>query len=178
MKKQTWVLVSIVLITTLGLTYFITEKNTPSAIKQPTYQQITTRPEFSLPDIDGNVRSIKEWDGKYIVLNFWATWCPPCQKEIPDFIEMQKKYHANNLQFVGVAIDDEEIVRRFTLEKGINYPSLIAEVAGIDIAKQYGNRTGALPFSVIIDPSGQVVFQHAGILSEKKILSFTNFEGH
>ena len=134
---------------------------------------ISLRPDFSLPDIQGDVRNIKEWDGKFIVLNFWATWCPPCRKEIPEFIALQKEYADLGLQFVGVAIDDQESVSQFSMEMDINYPNLIAETQGIDLARQYGNTHGALPFSVIIGPKGQILARQIGILSRAKILQIT-----
>ncbi|MBV1875242.1 MAG: TlpA family protein disulfide reductase [Cycloclasticus sp.] len=128
------------------------------------------RPEFSLPDLQGEPRNIKEWDGKYIVLNFWATWCPPCLKEIPEFIAIQKEYGEFNLQFIGVAIDNEVSVNQFALEMGMNYPNLVAEMQGIELARQYGNAMGALPFSVIINPEGQIITRQVGLLERSKIL--------
>ena len=78
-------------------------------------------------DLDGNLRNIKEWDGKLILLNFWATWCPPCKKEIPVFIELQTAYKDQNFQIIGIAIDDEEAVAEFAKHIGINYPTLLTE---------------------------------------------------
>lgn len=122
-------------------------------------------PEFSLPDIDGKPRSIREWDGKIIILNFWATWCPPCLRETPLFVELQETYGSQGLQFIGVAIDDLQAVRDFTNTYGINYPILIGAEEAIKIAKQYGNRAGVLPFTLIIDRSGRVALEQMGELT-------------
>ncbi|MBQ0724163.1 MAG: TlpA family protein disulfide reductase [Cycloclasticus sp.] len=135
-----------------------------------------SRPDFSLLDLEGEVRHINEWDGQYIVLNFWATWCPPCRKEIPEFIALQKKYGSAGLQFIGVAIDDTEAVSQFAMEMGFNYPNLIAESEGIALANQYGNTYGALPFSVIINREGQIIGRQVGLLSTQKILQLTQLQ--
>ena len=132
------------------------------------------RPEFSLADLQGKVHDIKEWDGKVLVINFWATWCPPCRKELPAFVELQEKYAAKGLQFVGVAVDTPQNVSDFVDTYGVNYPMLVAELEAIDIGKKYGNRFGALPYTVIVDRSGKIVFVHRGELpkeiAEKSIL--------
>ncbi|HKK05936.1 MAG TPA: TlpA disulfide reductase family protein [Gammaproteobacteria bacterium] len=120
----------------------------------------THRPDFKLPDVDGKAHSIGQWDGKVILLNFWATWCPPCRHEIPDFIKLQKAYKGKGLTIVGVAIDTAQNVRDFVDPMGINYPILHGQNEAIDIAKSYGDRLGVLPFTVIIDRSGKVVYRH------------------
>ncbi|HIG78693.1 MAG TPA: TlpA family protein disulfide reductase, partial [Cycloclasticus sp.] len=104
---------------------------------------------------------------------FWATWCPPCRKEIPEFIALQREYRPSNLQFIGVAIDDAVSVDTFAMDIGINYPNLIAEMEGIDLATEYGNALGALPYSVIINPAGHIIFRQVGLLSGDKILNVT-----
>ena len=124
------------------------------------------RPEFAAPDLDGELRNIKEWDGKIIFLNFWATWCPPCLKEIPEFIELQNTYGEQGFQIVGIAIDDEEAVRDYVEEVGMNYPSLVAEADGVLLAKRYGNGIGALPYTVIINRDGEISDTFRGELSK------------
>ena len=123
-------------------------------------------PDFSLPDIDGNIRHSGEWAGRVQVINFWATWCPPCRSETPMFVDMQEKYSAAGLQFVGIAIDDHDKVQDFMDTYGINYPMLIGDDNAIDVAKQYGNRFGALPYTVIIDRKGRIQHVQRGELKQ------------
>lgn len=122
------------------------------------------RPEFTLPDLDGRQRSITEWDGKVVALNFWATWCPPCLKEVPEFVSLQEKYRAQGLQFIGVALQKPEEVREFVAEHEVNYPILAGELEVIKLAEAYGNNIGALPYTVIIDRNGQIAHVKPGIL--------------
>ena len=140
---------------------------------QPTPSQMnsaigTQRIEFGAEDLNGDFRNIKEWDGKIILLNFWATWCPPCKKEIPDFIELQHAYGEQGFQIVGIAIDEEDAVREYAEEVGMNYPSLIAQADGVGLAQRYGNRAGVLPYTVIIDRDGEISSTFTGELSKKR----------
>jgi len=134
-------------------------------------QAMLDRPasEFSLPDMSGTVRNSHEWDGKVVILNFWATWCPPCRKETPMFVEMQEQYGATGLQFIGIAIDNAEKVQDFMDTYGINYPILIGEDNAIKIAKDYGNRYGALPYTVVIDRNGNIQFVQRGEMTREMI---------
>ena len=122
------------------------------------------RPEFTLPDLDGRRRSITEWDGKVVALNFWATWCPPCLKEVPEFVSLQEKYRAQGLQFIGIALQKPEEVREFVAEHRVNYPILAGELEVIKLAEAYGNSIGALPYTVIIDRNGHISHVKPGIL--------------
>jgi peroxiredoxin len=131
-------------------------------------------PEFTLPDLDGAPHNIREWHGKVIVLNFWATWCPPCRKETPMLVELQDKFGPQGLQLVGVAIDKTEKVEEFMDTYGVNYPMLIGVDDAIEIAKSYGNRFGALPYTVIIDRNGHIAHVQRGELERDVALKTIN----
>jgi len=126
------------------------------------------RPEFAAADLQGNLRNINEWDGKLIFLNFWATWCPPCKKEIPDFIELQNTYGDQGFQIISIAVDEEEAVRAYAEEMGMNYPVMAVQMEGIGLAKRYGNGIGILPYTVIIDRDGEISYTIAGELSKER----------
>jgi peroxiredoxin len=124
------------------------------------------RPSFTLPDHDGQPRQISEWDGKVLLVNFWATWCPPCKKEIPALIALQKRLGPRGLQVIGVAIDQPDLVRAFAEDIGINYPSLVGELEAANVIKDWGNRYGTLPYSVVVDRQGRIAATKLGELSE------------
>jgi peroxiredoxin len=112
------------------------------------------RPDFALHDTADKLHDIKQWQGKVILLNFWATWCPPCRREIPAFINMYDKYHAKGFVVVGVALDSKQNAIDFVDPLGINYPILVGEENGIALTQTYGNDLGVLPYTVIIDRKG------------------------
>jgi peroxiredoxin len=118
--------------------------------------------EFSLHDLQGKAHQFSEWDGKVRVLNFWATWCPPCRRETPMFVEMQEQLGSQGLQFIGVAIDEKQKVKDFMDTYGVNYPMLIGTEDAIEVAEQYGNRFGALPWTVVIDREGTIIHAQGG----------------
>ncbi len=125
----------------------------------------SARPDFSLTDVAGEIRNIGEWDGKVLAINFWATWCPPCIKEIPEFIEIQHKFEEQGLQFIGIALQRPEEVTEFMEKHGMNYPVLAGEMEVIKIAESYGNDIGALPYTVIVDRKGLIRFVQKGPLA-------------
>ncbi len=131
-------------------------------------------PDFNLPDVSGNQHNISEWQGKIRVINFWATWCPPCLKEIPEFMALQEQYSAKGLQFIGIAIDDQEPVEEYLAKTKINYPVLIGGVTGIALAHQLGNSIDAVPFTLVVNQQGQIIHKHPGEFSREQIMEIIN----
>ncbi len=126
---------------------------------------------FGFPDINGQMQSVQQWQGKILLINFWATWCAPCLKEIPEFIHWQQEYRDRNVQFVGIAIDDRQAVAGYMRGAPINYPILIAGDAGSLLSRQLGNIINAVPFTVIINPQGQILHRQPGELSKQQFLT-------
>ena len=129
------------------------------------------RPLFKLKDLEDKVRDIKEWDGKVLMINFWATWCPPCRREMPAFIDLQEKYQDKGFSIIGIALDEKQAIIDFTDPMGMNYPILLAEHEGITLTKAYGNSLGVLPFTVVIDRKGNIIHR------QRIELSFEQVEG-
>lgn len=122
-----------------------------------------------LPDLNGQTQGIGQWRGSVVVVNFWATWCAPCREEIPILISLQDKYGAQGVQFVGIAIDQRDKVAAFAREFKINYVILLGGLESIDLARQVGNRVGALPFTVVVDRNGRIVSRELGKVKEAEL---------
>ncbi|WP_295624766.1 TlpA disulfide reductase family protein [uncultured Nitrosomonas sp.] len=123
----------------------------------------------SLPDLQGENQEVSQWLGKVMVVNFWATWCTPCREEIPEFIEAQKKYGEQGLIFIGIAIDQADKVKMFSQEFGINYPVLVGSFDTWSLLEAAGNRHSALPYTVVINRSGELVENYLGRVDLKKL---------
>lgn len=125
--------------------------------------------QASINDLDGKPQALAQWRGKVMVVNFWATWCPPCRAEMPEFVKLQGKYGENGLIFVGIALDEKDKVQAFADEIGVNYPVLLGELEAVGLSRKLGNRLGGLPFTVIIDRSGRIAATEMGELSPARL---------
>lgn len=112
-------------------------------------------PEFRLPDTGGEFREHTDWPDKLLLINFWATWCGPCRKEMPDLMALRERY-AGQVEVVGIAIDRPDVVVEFVQELGIAYPILIGDGSAMAMMREYGNPAGALPFTLLTDRDYQV----------------------
>jgi peroxiredoxin len=117
-------------------------------------------PDFTLPQLDGNSLTLSEFKGKVIILNFWATWCPPCRREIPDFIELYENYKDEGLQIIGVNLDggDTRPIKQFLEEYKINYSVVLGDG---NIIEDYGG-IRAIPTTFIIDREGNIREKYIG----------------
>jgi len=124
-------------------------------------------PDFELKDLNGKTVKLSDYRGKAVLLNFWATWCPPCKAEMPWFVDMQNRYAAQGFQVVGVSMDDggPNDVIKFTREIGVNYPILMGKET---VAEQYGS-VEFLPTSFFIDRNGNIVDRVFGMAERKDI---------
>jgi len=123
----------------------------------------------SLQDLAGHHRRLSEWKGSVILCNFWATWCAPCREEIPMLDALRGEYARFGFEVVGIAVDNAAKVRDFAAKYAISYPILIAEAEGLDLMRKVGNTAGALPYTVILDRTGQILSRKLGILRKDEI---------
>ena len=114
----------------------------------------------------------QEWGGKVLILNFWATWCPPCVEEMPVLDQIQKEFGQQKLLIVGIGIDSPSNIGQFLEKTPISYPVALGGLEGSQIAKSLGNAQGGLPFTVVISPSGKIQGRKLGKISEDELRSF------
>jgi peroxiredoxin len=141
----------------------------PAAAPGPTPEAATAPkipeqlPEITLPGVDGVPRNLRDWQGRPLVINFWATWCEPCRREIPLLRALRHERSAQHLEVVGIAVDLLDAVRKYIPSHGIDYPVLVGEQGGLAAVSAFGMDT-VLPFSVFVDRRGRVVTLKVGEL--------------
>ena len=118
---------------------------------------------------DGKLANLNEWQGKVLVVNFWASWCPPCVEEMPALDHLQQEYLQKNVLFVGIGIDSPSNIREFLKNTPVSYPIVIGGLEGSNVSKQMGNTQGALPYTVIIDARGRSVYTKLGKIDEDEL---------
>ena len=120
-------------------------------------------PQISLPGLDGRPHALGDYRGKLLIVNFWATWCEPCRREIPLLKSLRTEYAANGLEIVGIAVDSRDDVAKYVSSHGIAYPVLLGERGGLEAASAFGMDV-VLPFSVFADRAGHIVALKIGEL--------------
>jgi len=123
----------------------------------------------TLPDLQGKKQPVSQWKGKVLVVNFWATWCEPCRREMPEFIELQDELRDQGLLFIGIALDQKSKVQQYSKEIGVNYPVLLGGIEAMELAEAAGNRYAVLPFTVIFNRNGEIASTHVGRIARGKL---------
>lgn len=139
--------------------------------------QISSALLFTTPltNIQGAQQNLSQYKGKIIVLNFWATWCPPCREEMPELSQLQLEYKNRNVVVLGIAEDELPLVKEYLQSSPVSYPIFIAENEGMNLGADLGNDKGVLPYTVIIGADGRVIDTFYGRISkpllEKSLLN-------
>jgi len=116
----------------------------------------------TLTDADGTPQSLAQWRGTPVIVNFWATWCEPCVREMPDLQRLRDAYASRGLQVLGLAIDQPARIRSFRDQLQLTVPLFAAAAAGSDLMRALGNASDALPYTVLISRTGSVLWRHLG----------------
>lgn len=122
-------------------------------------------PKISGKSYDGKMIDTSKYTGKVLIIDFWATWCPPCRKEIPGFIALQKQYALKGLQVVGVSFDEEEADhKQFAKREGLNYPSILGKdnVAAVSSVEKKIGAIEGIPTTIVVDRQGNIRYVHVG----------------
>ena len=125
----------------------------------------------SLSDLQDKPQALAQWQGKPLIVNFWARWCGPCRTEIPELIKIRKQHQSRGLEVLGIALEyNIEPVRDFAKAYEMDYPVLVAKDQGFALMKALGNAKMGLPFTVAIDRSGKVVVVRMGAVNHEELL--------
>ncbi|WP_175836862.1 TlpA family protein disulfide reductase [Burkholderia anthina] len=110
----------------------------------------------SLTGVDGKPASLASFKGQKVVVNFWASWCGPCVEEMPELVALSHQYKQKGIRFIGIGVDSDQNVKNFLQKVKVDYPVFVSGYAGADLARNFGNTAGALPFTVVIDETGKI----------------------
>lgn len=161
--------VVVLLVTTAAVGYVIYDRLERQPKLVATGKMIDGAVSFTLSDLDGNPRKFSEWEGKARLVNFWATWCAPCRREIPLLKKTQTAHAADNLQVIGVAVDFIEDVQAYAEEARFNYPILVGQEDAMAAAEATGIDFIGMPFTMIVAPDGRLIKTHLGEIVEEHI---------
>jgi thiol-disulfide isomerase/thioredoxin len=139
----------------LGVAWWKHAERSATASAAPLFQA-------SFPDAQGQEQALAQWKGRLLVVNFWATWCPPCVKEMPELQTVADEYRDRPVTVIGLAIDNPKAVAAFREQHGITLPLLVAGAGGSELGRLLGNQAGALPYTLLIDRKGRIVQSRMG----------------
>ncbi len=142
---------------------------TPAPAAAPKVLEVVTHPAFTLPDIAGKQRDFSEWQGKNRLLNFWATWCAPCRREIPLLKDFQVEQAGNGFQVIGVAVDYPEAVAAYDESANFNYPVLVGEQDAMAVAESSGIEFIGMPFTMFVASDGEYLGAYIGELHQEHL---------
>jgi thiol-disulfide isomerase/thioredoxin len=127
------------------------------------------RPDFTMTDLQGVQRSISEWDGKALLINFWATWCIPCKREIPMLNQLASEYESRDFNVLGIAVDTPENIQEFMQTIPLEYETLADEDVSQDVAFQFSNSFLVLPFTVFLDHQGRIFWMQVEEIHREEV---------
>lgn len=146
--------------TGLGI-YASNIQTTPQAPENKAVAQLMAQ---QFKDSEGKPQAMTQWQGRYLLINFWATWCAPCVQEMPELSSLQEELKGKKLQILGLGIDSPSNIAEFAKKYKISYPLFAAGMEGSELSRQLGNQAGGLPFTILIAPDGKVVKNYLGRL--------------
>jgi len=156
--------------------YYVLSPNGAIKHSNNEYSTLSTQAFFAahLPNENGLNQELSQYKGKIVVLNFWATWCPPCREEMPELSQLYDEYKNKNVVVLGLAVDELGLVKEFAQATPVSYPLLAAENDGMTLSLNLGNDKGILPYTVIINSDGRVIKTFFGRINKSLLSSILN----
>ena len=145
------------------------ESSLPTETSATRVLDTVTYPEFTLPDISGQERSFSEWQGRNRLINFWATWCAPCRREIPLLKTFQTEHSGNGFEVIGIAVDFPEAVAEYAESAQFNYPVLVGEQDAMAVAESSGIEFIGMPFTMFVAADGEYLSAYIGELHQEHL---------
>jgi thiol-disulfide isomerase/thioredoxin len=158
---------------TLGFViyYYALNPNSPLKSASTDYSGLSTQALFTtkFPNENAAMLDFNQYKGKIIVLNFWASWCPPCREEMPELDALHKQYQSQNVAVIGIAAEELATMRQFVLNTPVSYPTIAGDMEAMNLASLLGNAQGGLPYTVIINSDAKVAHVYLGRLDMAKV---------
>jgi len=152
-----------------ALSFNLLENDSPATKPTSAEAQVELQ-SIPLFDLTGQQTTIGDWEGDILIVNFWAPWCAPCRREVPSLIKTQLEYAQQGVSVLGIAFDSEPQVSRFAADYQINYPLFLVGNRAAMYNTAFGNSSGSLPFTALLDRNQRILFQHNGELSAEQLL--------
>jgi thiol-disulfide isomerase/thioredoxin len=172
LNRRQWILTGAFAVTGLGvgvgLSYW---RHSPKQLAEPAGWVFDLQLQKAA-QARGELLALADFRGRPLVVNFWATWCPPCVEEMPELSSFFDKYKSKGVQLLGIAVDSPSNVREFLEERVFSYPLVVAGANGSELASRLGSRIDAFPYTVLIAPNGQVVEQKMGRIYEEELIKW------
>ncbi len=161
-ERLLWALVMLVF---AGLGVWVASQQTPAQSAPAKLDPVAALLASQLPDPNGQMQELSKWRGKPLVVNFWASWCPPCVREMPALAELAQQLEPKGIVVLGMGVDKAEQIRNFIEKHQIRYPQYVLDSTGVKLSQELGNQAGGLPFTVLIDSKGAIKKTYLGELN-------------
>jgi len=165
MKNRNLLLFMLVAVLAAGIGAFVSQQR--HRVQTPAAGAVAALLSQSMTDVSGKPQALSQWQGKPLIINFWATWCPPCVEEMPELAALQAEIAP--VQIIGIGVDSQENIAQFAEKMHIHYPLYVAGTGATELMRQFGNQAGGLPFTVLVGLDGNPQKVYLGRLNFEEL---------